>query len=84
LSLKVFLLLFKSELSTYFLPVVFGTLFFYYLDLELIPIEKVDDKKINDFKKAGHVKATNFKGYINSQAYLLWLVKIAHDLLLEL
>ena len=84
MSLKVFLLLFKSELSTYFLPVVFGTLFFYYLDLELIPIEKVDDKKINDFKKAGHVKATNFKGYINSQAYLLWLVKIAHDLLLEL
>ena len=58
-------------------------LFFYYLALKL-PMEKVDDKKINDFKKAGHVKATNFKGYINSQAYLLWLVKIAHDLLLEL
>ena len=47
-------------------------------------MEKVEDKKTNDFKKAGHVKATNFKGYINSQAYLLWLVKIAHDLLLEL
>ena len=71
------------SLTVYFPAVVFGTLFFYYLALKL-PMEKVDDKKINDFKKAGHVKATNFKGYINSQAYLLWLVKIAHDLLLEL